>query len=138
MQASLVYYHYAGLRLANVYEPGVYWTYRDVLTFGLSGIHVLGGRGRWLHPAADLNLRWPLPNGFSFSAGLGVARYAVAHGHHGWYYRPSYYRYGEVGLVWNHGPWQVELDRVAVDPDARYHLYDLVASPWLVSISRSF
>lgn len=137
MQAGIVYYRYAGLRHANVYEPGVYWIYRDVLVFGLSEIHVAGEDGHRFHPAADLSLRWPLSDDFSVSAGIGVAHYAVAYGYPEQYYS-SYYRYGEVGLLWGRGPWQVRLDRIAVDPDARSHLHGLVASPWLVTISRSF
>lgn len=139
MQTDVVYYHYAGQLRSNVYEPGVYWLYRDVLTFGVSGVHIVGADGRKLHPAADLNFHWPLAGGFSFSGGLGIARYAVPYGRStNERYRTGYYRYGQAGLLWSHGPWQVELDRIVVDPDARRYLGGLVASPWLVSISRSF
>lgn len=138
MQADMVYYHYAGRLHANVYEPGVYWVYRDVLTFGLSVVHVAGANEHSPHPAADLNFRWPLAGGFSFSGGLGIARYAVPYGSpRNDRYRMGYYRYGEAGLLWRHGPWQAELDRVAIDSGSRY-LRRYAASPWLVILSRSF
>lgn len=139
MQADLIYYHYAGRLQANVYEPGMYWLYRDVLTFGVSAVYVPGAHGRKVHPAADLNFHWPLAAGFSLAAGIGIARYAVHYrSSHNDRYRTGYYRYGQVGLLWSHGAWQVELDRLAVDSDARYRLRGLVASPWLATITRSF
>lgn len=139
MQADMVYYHYTGRLHANVYEPGVYWVYRDVLTFGLSAVHVAGADEHTLHPAADLNFRWPLAGGFSFSGGVGIARYAVPYGSARYErYRTGYYRYGEAGLLWRHGAWQIELDRVAIDSGSRLYLRRYAASPWLVILSRSF
>jgi hypothetical protein len=139
IQADMVYYHYDGRLHANVYEPGVYWLYRDILTFGLSGVYIVGADKNKLHPAADLNFHWPLAGGFSISGGVGITRYAAPYGP-----RPSdgyhtgYYRYGQAGLLWNHGAWQVELDRVAIDPDSRRYLGRIAASSWLATISRSF
>ena len=127
IQADMAYYHYANRLHANVYEPGIYWMYRDILTFGLSGRYLAGVAEHRLHPAADLNFHWPLAEGFALSGGLGVSRY-----------RFDYYRYGQAGLLWRHGAWQVELDRVAIDPGARRYLRGLVASPWLATLSRSF
>jgi hypothetical protein len=139
MQTDVVYYHYAGRLRANVYEPGVYWLYRDVLTFGVSGVYFAGTDEHELHPAADLNVHWPLAGGFSFSGGLGIARYAVPYGRAAYdRYRTGYYRYGEAGLLWTHGPWQIEVDRIAVDAGARRYLQNVVASPWLATVSRSF
>ena len=139
MQADLVYYHYAGRLDADVYEPGLYWLYRDVLTFGVSGIHVVGTEGHELHPATDLNFHWPLGRNFALSAGLGIARYAVPYGHSPHErYHTGYYRYGQAGLIWSQGAWQVELDRVVVDSGAHGYLEGRVASPWLATISRSF
>lgn len=139
MQADVIYYHYAGRLRANIYEPGVYWLYRDVLTFGLSGVYVAGSDEHRLHPAADLTFHWPLAGGFFLSGGLGVARYAVPYGPSSRdRYHTGYYRYGEAGLLWRHGAWQVEVDRIAVDPDARRYLRRRVASPWLATISWSF
>jgi hypothetical protein len=138
MQTGVNYYHYAYLRRGNVYEPGVYWIYRDVLTMGLSGTHVVGTAGRWLQPAADLNLRWPLANDLALSAGIGVARHAVYRGHHEQYYGTGYYRYGMLGLLWSHGPWRVELDRITVHFNTPHEPYGLLPSPWLATFSRSF
>ena len=139
MQTGLVYYHYAGRLRANVYEPGVYWLYRDILSFGLSGAYTVGADKDRLHPAADLNVHWPLAGGFSLSGGLGITRYAVPYGYPPYErYHTGYYRYGQAGLLWSHGAWQVELDRVVVDPGSRRYLRRLVASPWLATISRSF
>jgi hypothetical protein len=139
MQADMVYYHYAGRLHASVYEPGVYWVYRDVLTFGLSIVHVAGANEHGPHPAADLNFRWPLAGGFSLSGGLGIARYAVPYDSpRNERYRMGYYRYGEAGLLWRHGPWQAEIDRVAIDSGSRRYLRRYAASPWLVILSRSF
>jgi len=53
-------------------------------------------------------------------------------------YHMGYYRYGQAGLLWSHGAWQVELDRVAIDPGSRRYLRSVAASPWLVILSRSF
>lgn len=138
MQGDMVYYHYTGRLHANVYEPGVYWLYRDVLTFGLSEVYIVGADEHELHPAADLNVHWPLGGGFSISGGLGITRYAVPYGSPpGEHYHTGYYRYGQAGLLWSHGAWRVEIDRVAIDPDSRRYLRRLVASPWLATVSRS-
>jgi len=139
MQGGMVYYHYAGRLQANVYEPGVYWLYRDMLTFGLSGVHIAGADEHTLRPAADLNVRWPLAGGFSLSGGFGITRYAAPYGYppHERYHT-GYYRYGQAGLLWSHGAWQIELDRVVVDTGANRYLRRLAASPWLATISRSF
>jgi len=138
MQADMVYYHYAGRLHANVYEPGVYWVYRDVLTFGLSGVYVASADEHRLHPAADLNFHWPLGGGLFISGGLGIARYAVPYGYPNERYHMGYYRYGQAGLFWGHGAWQIELDRVAIDPGSRRYLRRFTASPWLLPLSRSF
>lgn len=139
MQVDMVYYHYAGRLRANVYEPGVYWVYRDVLTFGLSGVYIASADEHRLHPAADLNFHWPLAGGLFISGGLGIARYAVPYGYPpNERYHTGYYRYGEAGLLWSRGGWQVELDRVAIDPGSRRYLRRFAASPWLLTLSRSF
>jgi uncharacterized protein (TIGR02001 family) len=138
MQTDVVYYHYAGRLHANVYEPGVYWVYRDVLTFGLSGVYVASADEHRLHPAADLNFHWPLGGGLFISGGLGIARYAVPYGYPNERYHTGYYRYGEAGLLWSQGPWQVEIDRVAIDPGSHRYLRRFAASPWLLTLSRSF
>lgn len=139
VQADVVYYHYAGRLQANVYEPGIYWLYRDILTFGLSGVYIASADEHRLHPAADLNFHWPLAGAFALAGGLGVSRYAVPYGYPpNERYHTGYYRYGTAGLLWSHGAWQVEFDRVVVDPGSRRYLRGRVASPWLATISRAF
>lgn len=139
MQTDLTYYHYAGRLHANVYEPGVYWVYRDILTIGLSGIYFTSGDEHRLHPTADLAFHWPLAGGFSISGGFGIAPYAVPYGYPPQErYRTGYYRYGEAGLLWSHGAWRVELDRVTIDPGSRDYLDRFVAAPWFATLSRSF
>lgn len=137
MQADLTYYHYASLRHVNAYESGVNWTFRDILELGVSAVHTAGvDRGR-LHPAVDVDFHWPLAGDFFLSGGIGIAPYATRE-EYDWRYHTGHYRYGQVGLLWSHHAWRVELDRVAVDPGARRRLDELVASPWLASIAWSF
>jgi uncharacterized protein (TIGR02001 family) len=142
MQASLLYYHYADIAQARIYdrtEAGLGWTYRDILSFNLSADYAIGANESRVRPAADLNLRWPLPWHLSLSAGAGVAQYVIApyHRSSGYDYTGTY-RYGHAGLLWSQGAWRVELDRVFTDPTIRQHWNSLAASPWLGTISWSF
>ena len=149
MQASLLYYRYStGNRsgTSDRAETGLNWTYRDVLTLGVSAIYVLGAEGHRPRGAADLSLHWPLAEHFSVSAGAGVAQSLAAP------YRPYRYgrsrpyrhdstglsRYGHVGLLWASGSWRIELDRIMADPATRRQSGYLGASPWVATISRSF
>ncbi len=149
MQASLLYYRYSsGNRggTSDRAETGLNWTYRDVLTLGVSAIYVLGAEGHRPRGAADLSLHWPLAEHLSLSAGAGVAQSLAAS------YRPYRYdqarsyrpdraglsNYGHVGLLWTQGPWRIELDRIMADPETRRQRYYLGASPWVATISRSF
>jgi uncharacterized protein (TIGR02001 family) len=142
MQAGLLYYHYAGNAQARIYdraEASLDWTYRDILTFGLSADYAVDARESRVRPAADINFHWPLPWHFSFSASAGVAHYVIAPYSHayGYDYTGSY-GYGHAGLLWSTGAWRVELDRVFVDESIRRRWGDLAASPWLGTISWSF
>lgn len=149
MQASLLYYRYStGNRsgTSDRTETGLNWTYRDVLTMGLSAIYVLGAEGHRPRGAADLSLHWPLAEHVSVSAGAGVAQSLAApyrpyrYGH-SWPYRhdsTGLSRYGHVGLLWAKGPWRIELDRIMADPATRRQRDYLGASPWVATISRSF
>jgi uncharacterized protein (TIGR02001 family) len=149
LQASLLYYRYPGstrYAASDRTETGLNWTYRDVLTLGLSAIYVLGPDGHRPRGAADLNLHWPLAGRFSLSVGAGVAqpfgpsyRY-YGHGHRRRYGRPrtGLNSYGHLGLVWVNGPWRIELDRIVTDPATRRQRDYLGASPWVATLSRSF
>lgn len=149
MQASLLYYRYPGengSRASDRAETGIHWTYRDVLTLGLSAIDVIGAREHQLSGAADLSFHWPLAWHFSLSAGVGVAQPTLApytryrNGYSS--YRDSdhsgLHGYGHAGLLWSNGPWQIELDRIMADPAAQRQWAAMDASPWVATISRSF
>lgn len=149
LQASLLYYRYPGMGRygpSDRTETGLDWTYRDVLTVGVSAIYVLGPGGHRPRGAADLNVHWPLAGHFAFSAGAGVAQ-SLATPYRS--YRGSYARryrradtglgsYGHVGLLWSNGPWRIEVDRLVADPTIRRQWDRLGASPWVATISRSF
>jgi uncharacterized protein (TIGR02001 family) len=141
MRGSLLYYDYPGnvsAKYLDRTEASVDWIYRDILTFGLSGISLIQGNEHQPRGAADVNFRWPLAWHFSVSAGVGVAQSLPSpYGSYG-YDRASVYRYGQLGLIWSYGPWRMELDRLATNPGSRQQLGNLVASPWVGSISWSF
>lgn len=158
MQANLLYYRYpgdAGSKAFDQAETGVNWSYRDVLTFGLSAIYVVGAKGPQPRGAADINFHWPLARHFSLSAGAGITQslmtpytsyrhvYADSYDHHAYAghsgsVRAGHYSYGHVGLLWRNGPWQIELDRIVAAPQAQQQWNNPGASPWVATISRSF
>ncbi|MGH8147911.1 MAG: TorF family putative porin [Rhodanobacteraceae bacterium] len=140
MQASLLYYHYSGIWHASAYEADIGWIYRDVLTFGVSGIHAFGENEHRFRAAVDLDLRWPLGYGFSLSAGAGLTRYmAGPYGNRARYdYSEFHYFYGSVGVSWSHGPWRMEIDHMMLSHDVRQRLGEFAVSPWMATITRSF
>jgi uncharacterized protein (TIGR02001 family) len=151
MQTSALYYKYPGSTHSRAYdraETGVNWTYRDVLTLGVSAIYVLGAKDHRPRGAADASFHWPLAGQFSLSAGTGVAQAITApygpyrYGRTGSYRRArtsnGLHGYGHAGLSWGHGPWRVEFERILADPATRRQWDALGASPWVATISRSF
>ena len=159
MQLSLLYYRYPGMTGSKAFdraEMGASWSYRDVLSFGLSAIHVIGAKNRQLRGAADINLYWPLTPHFSLSAGAGITQslmapyvhhrhvYADSDGyeyvytsHYSYPVHANHYSYGHLGLLWSNGPWRIELDRIVAAPETQQWA-KLNASPWVATISRSF
>jgi hypothetical protein len=159
MQVSLLYYRYPGItgsKALDRAEAGVSWSYRDVLSFGLSAIDVIGAKNQQPRGAADINLHWPLTRHFSLSAGAGITQSLMApYGPYGPYrhvyagsydydyasharpVRADHYSYGHVGLLWSNGPWRIELDRIVAAPETQQWA-NLNASPWVATISRSF
>jgi uncharacterized protein (TIGR02001 family) len=149
MQTGVLYYRYPGNTHSKAYdraETGVSWTYRDVLTFGMSAIYVIDAPNSQPRGAADLSFHWPLVWHFSLSAGAGVAqpiiapytsyRYgqAVPYG----YDHAGLHGYGHAGLLWANGPWQIEVDRIMADDATQRQWANLGASPWVATISWSF
>ncbi|OOG58426.1 hypothetical protein B0E47_04150 [Rhodanobacter sp. B05] len=154
MQVSLLYYRYPGSngssRTFDRAEAGVNWSYRDVLTFGLSAIHVIGAKTQQPRGAADINLHWPLTRHFSLSAGAGITQsltapyspyhhvYTDSYTDHTGSARANHYSYGHAGLLWNSGPWQMELDRIVAAPETQQQWANLDTSSWVATISWSF
>lgn len=158
MQVSLLYYRYpgnTGSRAFDRTETGINWSYRDVLTFGLSAIYVIGAKSHQPRAAADINLHWPLAQHFSLSAGAGVTQSLIApyslyhHPYTGSYdharanhygsVRAGHYGYGHVGLLWSNGPWRIELDRIVAAPETQQQWANLDdSSSWVATVSRSF
>jgi hypothetical protein len=148
MQASLLYYRYPGQngsRASDRAEAGTTWTYRDVLTFGLSAIDVIGAKNHQPSGAADLSFHWPLVWHISLSAGVGVAQpilapYIPSRGKENYYDsdHSGLHGYGHAGLLWSNGPWRIELDHIMGDPATQRQWAALGASPWVATISRSF
>ncbi|MEW9623337.1 hypothetical protein [Rhodanobacter geophilus] len=148
MQTSLLYYRYYGSARTRAFdraEAGVHWMYRDVLTFGLSALRVLGARDRRVRGAADLDFHWPLPRHFYLSAGAGIAQAPAvpyrSHEYAGSYYGhgPSgSYRYGHAGLIWAMGNWRADLERIVTDPQLRRQRGAPDTAPWVATVSWSF
>lgn len=149
MQASGLYYRYPSNTHSKAYdraETGISWTYRDVLTFGMSAIYVMGAPNSQPRGAADLNFHWPLVWHFSLSAGAGVAQPIIApytSYHYGQavpygYDRSGLHGYGHVGLLWANGPWLIEVDRIMADDATQRQWANLGASPWVATVSWSF
>ncbi|HTV86701.1 MAG TPA: hypothetical protein VME63_14980 [Dyella sp.] len=144
MQADLLYYDYPGNERARLFdrtEAGIDWIYRDVLTVGLSATSMTHGADHQPRGAADVDFHWPLAGHFSLALGAGVAQYLVSpYDSYGYVHRPppGVYGYGHAGLFWSHGAWRIELDRIATDPAVTRHGGNLVAQPWVGTVSWSF
>jgi len=133
MQAGAIYYKYPWRsRFFDRSEGGLHWTFRDVLTFGVSATHFVHADSERTRAGADANFHLPLTEELSLSVGAGVAKS---------YFDPyPYYRYGHVGLAWTRGAWRVELDRVAADVKTpRYwRPRSPEAEPWVATVLWSF
>lgn len=131
MQASALYYGYPERwRLFDRAEAGLHWTWRDVLTVGVSATSTLHDDRDHLREAADATLHWPLTPHLSLSAGAGVARAFVAP------YKP--YRYGQAGLTWTQGAWRVEVLRIASDQEYKYRQAYPTLQHWVATLQWSF
>lgn len=158
MQVGLLYYNYAGrigAQARDRTEAGVNWTYRDVLTLGLSAIYVIGAPQHQPRGAADVDLHWPLAGHFSLSIGAGISQSLASYGpcRCGYasrgsegYERPyrhapaqtGHYGYGHVGLSWSRGPWRLGVERIVAAAQARPQWVEPGATPWVATVTRSF
>lgn len=147
VQASLLYYQYPGNARSGALdrtEAGIHLAYRDVLTASLSAIRVNGVRNPGPRPAFDLGFHWPLARRLYLAAGVGITQPVVARYYDDDYRRPTGYArtdfrgYGQVGLLWHAGAWQIELDRFFADAATRERWRDLGASPWAATLAWSF
>ncbi|HEV7777068.1 MAG TPA: TorF family putative porin [Luteibacter sp.] len=140
-RAGLLYYGYAGDARSKVYdraETGISWIYRDMLTFGLSAIYVVGAGDSQPKGAADINFLWPLAWHFSLSLGAGLAQPLEArYSHHYGRDSDSPYSYGQAGLRWANGDWRLELARIMSD-QGRQPRGGLRTSPWVATVTWSF
>lgn len=139
MQAGVAYYDHPGRAGSPSYHPAevdLTWIYRNLLVLNVSALRPSGvGRSR-VCEAVDINLRWPLAEHLSAAVGLGVAQFPQFYGYDA--ERLRQYGYGNLGLVWDHGPWRLELDRVAASGAMRRQRPTEELSPWLVTAMWSF
>lgn len=138
-QVGLTYYWYnpdsPAWRLYDRAELGAALIYRDVLTVGVTAAQMTHASGHGPRLAADMDMRWPVAPHLSLSAGLGVSQYLVRSRYR--YYSSPYYEYGHLGLVWENGPWRLELKRI-VTQDAPRPRGASDVSPWNAAIAWSF
>ena len=139
VQAGLLDYRYPGspkaTRNYDRTELGASVIWRDVLTMSVSAIQ-MAHRGGGPRGAADVGFRWPLGWHVSATGGLGLAQYLwPAYRYHA-YARPDRYSYGHGGLVWQNGPWRVELIHVFTNRERNYG--ERSVSPWTATVARTF
>ena len=149
-QASLLYYDYRASRMPDRLDANVYFTYRDLVSFGVSAIRLDNPRApRRVAGAADATLSWPVARHLSLSAGAGIGQATITtYGPR----RPPYdygagrtyrydhvrrYGYGSLGLAWSDGPWRLEVER-NMNSLGRLRVYGGVAPGWVATLSRAF
>lgn len=154
VRTGLVYYDYGSgsPRYArDRVDAGVTFTYRDVLTLGVAAMRPLGSAGGHILGAVEMAVHWPLARHVHVSAGIGVAQtidrsysyagnhaYGSGDGQGYWRERVRSYRYGQLGLGWSRGPWQLQVGRVFASRTSRQTRASRASSRWLVTASRSF
>ena len=135
LDAGLGWYGYPGDRRARAYdrtEAGLGLGFRDVLSLNLTAIDYRAwpGRRAGLQWALEAGLRWPVGDAWSATASLGQADLPP---------QPDRrYRYGGVGLAWQHGDWRLELNRLGADSAARRALGDAGRARWSALAMVSF
>ncbi|MEA5124364.1 hypothetical protein [Xanthomonas floridensis] len=138
LQASLLYYAYPADRQSRTFdrqEASLAWSYRDMLTFSLSTFNFPRAQRSPWNKVIDVTASVPLSASFSLSAGAGVSDFpAMTYG------APSSgrYRYGQLGLKWNHAAWTVKLDRVLTSSNTPRAQGGPGETPWVGMVSRAF
>lgn len=150
-QASVLHYDHRatpGVAVPDRTDATLYFTYRDLLSVGVSAMHPHEGDGRRVLGAADAELSVPLSRALSLSAGAGIAeamlsrypagRYAANGDYYAGATRPRRYGFGNLGLGWHQGPWRLRLDRHFNSLGDR-RVYGGEAPPqWVVTASWAF
>jgi hypothetical protein len=149
-QASLLYYDYRAAAMPDRLDANLYFTYRDLLSFGVSAIRVDNPRApRRVTGAADATLSWPVARHLSLAAGAGIGQatittyvrrpppYLYGEGRTYRYDHVRSYAYGSLGLAWSDGPWRLQLDRNMNSLGER-RVYGARAPGWVATLSRAF
>lgn len=147
-QASLLHYDYRsdrGVALPDRADASLAFTWRDLLTVGVSAVRPMGGSGDRVLGAADLSLSYPLARRLSLSAGAGYAQARMGKSHYGGYpsggYRPGQvrgYGYGSLGLAWSSGRMRVRVDRHLASLGDRRVYGVPAAEDWAATVSWAF
>jgi hypothetical protein len=149
-QASLLYYDYRATAMPDRLDANLYFTYRDLVSFGVSAIRIDNPRApRRLAGAADATLSWPIARHLSLSAGAGIGQATITT--YGYRRPPSpygaarayrydhvrSYAYGSLGVAWSDGPWRLQVDRNMNSLGDR-RVYGARAPGWVATLSRAF
>lgn len=120
-QASLLYYDYRarrGVAIPDRVDANLYFTYRDLLSIGVTAMRPVDGPRQQLLGAADIELNYPLSRHLSLAAGAGIAQASIrAYGPHAYgagyqgRYAVEAYGFGSLGLAWTSGRLRLQLDR---------------------------
>jgi hypothetical protein len=149
-QASLLYYDYRATAMPDRLDANLYFTYRDLVSFGVSAIRIDNPRApRRLAGAADATLSWPIARHLSLSAGAGIGQATITT--YGYRRPPSLYgaarayrydhvrsyAYGSLGVAWSDGPWRLQVDRNMNSLGDR-RVYGARAPGWVATLSWAF
>jgi hypothetical protein len=149
-QASLLYYDYRATAMPDRLDANLYFTYRDLVSFGVSAIRIDNPRApRRRAGAADATLSWPIARHLSLSAGAGIGQATITT--YGYRRPPSLYgaarayrydhvrsyAYGSLGVAWSDGPWRLQVDRNMNSLGDR-RVYGARAPGWVATLSRAF
>ena len=135
LDAGLGWYGYPGdswARAFDRHEAGLGLGFRDVLSLNLTAIDYRAwpGRRAGLQWALEAGLRWPLSEAWSVTASVGEADLPPL--------PDRRYRYGGIGLGWQHADWRLELNRLGADGTARRYMGNAGRARWSALVLKSF